>query len=61
LSQFLEKNHINCLDMLPEFKNQGRSTALYRVNDTHWNEAGNKLAAEMILSFLRQHRMVPVN
>ena len=61
LSQFLEKNHINCLDMLPEFMNQGRSTALYRVNDTHWNEAGNKLAAKMILSFLRQHRMVPVN
>jgi hypothetical protein len=61
VAQFLEQNHIHCLDMLPEFVKQSRSTTLYRINDTHWNEEGNKLAAETILSFLRQHQMVPVN
>ena len=61
MSNFLQQNHIHCLDMLPEFQKQGRSTELYRINDTHWNEAGNKLAAELIFSFLRQHRMVPVH
>jgi hypothetical protein len=61
VGKFLQQNHIHCLDMVPEFQEQSRSTALYRINDTHWNEAGNKLAAEMILNFLRQHRMVPVN
>ena len=61
VGKFLQQNHIHCLDMVPGFQEQSRSTALYRINDTHWNEEGNKLSAEMILSFLRQHRMVPVN
>jgi hypothetical protein len=61
LSKFLEKNQIHYLDMLPEFQQHAKSTALYLINDTHWNQAGNQLAAGLIFSYLRQQRLIPVN
>jgi SGNH hydrolase-like domain, acetyltransferase AlgX len=61
LTQFLREHQVYCLDMLSEFQKQGRASILYRPNDTHWNAAGNQLAAKMISHFLRENRLVPEN
>jgi hypothetical protein len=61
LVQFCKKNNIHCLDMLANFQKQAQSTILYRLNDTHWNEAGNRLAAELIFHYLQQNQLAPVN
>jgi hypothetical protein len=39
---------IQCLDLLPAFKKQARGLKLYQLQDTHWNLAGNQLAADLI-------------
>jgi hypothetical protein len=49
---------IPCLDLLPAFREQGAKGGLYRFRDTHWNEAGNRLAAKCILDFLLSQRLV---
>lgn len=49
---------IPCLDLLPAFREQGEKGGLYRFRDTHWNEAGNRLAAQCILDFLLSQRLV---
>jgi hypothetical protein len=44
---------IKTLDLLPTFQEAGRSAVLYKPQDTHWNLAGNQLAAKAIGVFLR--------
>ena len=44
----MKKENINYLDLLEPFKAKSQTTRLYKPNDTHWNIAGNKLAAELI-------------
>ena len=44
----LGQQDIRVLDLLPLFVEQGRHTRLYRPLDTHWNRAGNRLAAEAV-------------
>jgi hypothetical protein len=41
------------LDLLPAFREAGRQERLYKPQDTHWNLAGNRLAAATIAAFLR--------
>jgi hypothetical protein len=48
----LESAHIDHLDLLPAMLEAARTTALYKPNDTHWNIAGNALAAREITAFL---------
>jgi hypothetical protein len=48
----LESAHIAHLDLLPRMLEAARTTALYKPNDTHWNIAGNALAAREIAAFL---------
>ncbi len=48
LRTFLEQHGIKYVDLLEKFKQAAKTTALYRRYDTHWNEAGNRLAAEII-------------
>lgn len=43
--------NIKCLDLLPIFKE--RSYPLYLIRDTHYNDNGNRLAAEAIFDLLR--------
>jgi len=43
---------IKYLDLLDRFVESGKSTRLYRPRDTHWNLAGNELAAEAIRNYL---------
>ncbi len=45
---------IECIDLLPAFQARGRIEKLYRLQDTHWNPAGNQLAAEIIADRLSE-------
>ncbi|MDD2236794.1 MAG: SGNH/GDSL hydrolase family protein [Kiritimatiellae bacterium] len=50
---------IACLDLYPAFLNAGKTQTLYRLRDSHWNRAGNRLAAESIAQFLNEKRTAP--
>ena len=51
----LAQEQIPFLDLLPAFAQAGKHTRLYKPRDTHWNLAGNRLAAATIAGFLREH------
>lgn len=51
LRRFFSARKVPCLDLLDRF--EGKS-GLYAPFDTHWNEAGNRLAAETIRPWLRE-------
>lgn len=48
LSKQLGEKGIPFIDLLPAFEEAGKTAALYTKYDSHWNEAGNKLAADII-------------
>lgn len=52
LVEALQKNNIKYVDLLPDFTPVAKQVVLYRKNDTHWNIAGNQLAAEKIYQTL---------
>lgn len=54
LAAELSKAGIPFLDLLPVFEHEGRHIRLYKPRDTHWNVAGNRLAAATIAGVLRR-------
>jgi lysophospholipase L1-like esterase len=48
LKQLLDEAGIRHLDLLPAFRDAGRSERLYYERNTHWNDAGNALAARLL-------------
>ncbi|GEM_PF-2169597 len=54
IKKILEGLSVETLDLFPIFRNQERQTVkdFYFINDGHWNEEGNKLAAVYIFKFL---------
>ena len=48
LKQYLDSKQIQYIDMLNEFSAEGREGQLYLYRDTHWNDSGNELAADII-------------
>ena len=52
LNDRLQANHIDHLDLLDSFSSTSTQINLYRPNDTHWNIAGNKLAAELLSKYV---------
>ena len=48
LRQFLESENIPYVDMLERFRQAARQERVYRLRDSHWNQAGNRLAAEIL-------------
>jgi len=53
LAALLDELVIPSLDLLPAFRDAARQGAtLYNVQETHWNEEGNRVAAEAIARFL---------
>ncbi len=48
LREFLTRQGIDHLDLLPGFQQAGRVERVYKPQDTHWNIRGNQLAAELI-------------
>ena len=53
LSSELAKNGISVLDLTPEFESSPQNQSLYKPLDSHWNIAGNTLAADKIFEFLK--------
>jgi hypothetical protein len=58
LAAELSREGIPYLDLLPVFDEAGRHTRLYKPRDTHWNIAGNRLAARTIAAFLRGQQVI---
>ena len=54
IMNFCRTHNIHCLDMLGQFQEQGKTGMLYASRDTHWNEAGNRLAADLIFEYLEK-------
>ncbi|MEI8348688.1 MAG: hypothetical protein WCI77_00905 [Candidatus Omnitrophota bacterium] len=52
LKDFLDAEGIAYMDLSDEFSAEGQKGSLYKLRDTHWNEAGNILAAEIIFKCL---------
>ena len=48
LARALGDAGVETLDLMPAFQETGRNVRLYKPRDTHWNVAGNRLAAEQI-------------
>ena len=44
----LREAKIDYIDLYPQFLQAGKAQSLYRPGDSHWNIAGNRLAAEII-------------
>lgn len=53
LVNFFSKQNFNYLDLLPAFREVGNKMTLYHPADTHWNLAGNQLAAEQIFKYFQ--------
>ena len=49
LSSFCKKNKVNYIDLLPQFSSVKNPSELYVECDGHWNEKGEKIAAEFLL------------
>jgi hypothetical protein len=56
---FCRTHDIHCLDMLGQFQEQGKTRQLYMLRDSHWNEAGNRLAAELIFEYVEKNQLLP--
>lgn len=52
LREFLEREEIPYLDLLPVLRRAGLSERQYRLQDTHWNIEGNRTAARALASDL---------
>lgn len=48
----LDTEAIPYLDLTDEFRRAGRDRELYLFRNTHWNRAGNELAARLLYDFL---------
>ncbi|MBL7131208.1 MAG: hypothetical protein ISS45_07390 [Candidatus Omnitrophica bacterium] len=52
LTDFFQRNEIEYLDLLPIFRQKGKTAALYTLQDTHFNKEGSLLVAESIFEYL---------
>jgi hypothetical protein len=52
LVEELRARNIRYLDLLEPFRLRTRDVRLYKPRDTHWNIAGNRLAADLLYDFL---------
>jgi len=52
LKTFLESKQIPYLDMLDRFREEEKQRELYMFRNTHWNDAGNELAAQILYQYL---------
>lgn len=51
----LKQSGIQVIDLLPAFRETAQKDTLYVKQDSHWNKAGNLLAAKSIMSYMKQH------
>jgi len=58
--QFCEENGIRYLDLTPGFREHAlQGEQLYFREDGHWNEEGNRLAADLIYDYLVKNDLLP--
>ena len=57
LSGKLKEQNIEVMDLFDTFAQVGTQTVLYKPNNTHWNIAGNRLAADLIGAKLLQDQL----
>jgi len=62
LKSFLDSQNIPYVDLLQRFRQEGQERELYRLRNTHWNQNGNQLAAELLFDYLQNssdgHRLM---
>jgi hypothetical protein len=51
----LREAKIGYIDLFPQFLAAAKARTLYKPRDSHWNIAGNRLAAEIIEHNIRRH------
>jgi hypothetical protein len=51
----LSEKGIRYVDLLDRFREQNEIEDLYLLQDTHWNKAGNRLAADVLFEALHSH------
>ena len=59
LGEVLSAAGVEYLDLLPVFKSRSATIELYNRRDTHWNYAGNILAAETLAAALKRSEDSP--
>jgi hypothetical protein len=52
LKQYLDSRKIAHIDFLDTFRSKSQEGPLYLCRNTHWNEAGNELAASLLFQYL---------
>ena len=52
LHEQLNAHRIDYIDLLDDFTSASARGALYKPNDSHWNIAGNKLAADILARYI---------
>lgn len=57
VKNILARVGVPCLDLLPTYRAQ---TETYAVRDTHWNQKGNHLAADVIAAWLAREGLAAV-
>jgi SGNH hydrolase-like domain, acetyltransferase AlgX len=57
--EYCTTRRVTCLDLLPAFRAHALDGDLYLPRDTHYNEAGRRLAADGIRDFLAAHAIGP--
>lgn len=58
LAAIAERHRIPWIDLLPDFRRAARDTVLFH-RDSHWNEAGHRVAAAAVARFLKQRALLP--
>jgi hypothetical protein len=48
LGAYARSRRVSLIDLMPSFRREGSEGGLYRLRDTHYNDAGNRLAAGVI-------------
>jgi hypothetical protein len=62
MKAFLDSQHIDYVDLLPEFRAQAASgTSLFWSFDGHFNIAGNHLAGQIVSQYLIDHHIIGKN
>ena len=61
VAQICKRTRIRFLDLMPEFRRRAaENTPLFHPHDTHWNEEGHRLAAELLYDTLIARKMIPL-
>jgi len=60
LMQFAKNNNLYMVDLLPVMRAEvQKGEILYHRKEQHWNRKGNRVAAEILLNYLRRQHLIP--